>query len=245
MLRNFTRPVRAAIAVPARSPVSARPMMSQLLSVRYFSEQTPKKEESNASSSEPAADSASTTSAEAEAPATEEAPHPLQKLLEECQAKLDEKDKQLVGFKDKYHRSIADFQNLQTRTAKEVADAKSYALRKFAKDLLESVDNFDRALSVVEADKKQDPVTANSKEMVDLYDGIKLTQNVFEKTLEKHGITKLNPIGEKFDPNLHEALFQAPQEGKEPGTVLAVQQTGFLYNGKVLRAAKVGVVLDP
>lgn len=214
MLRNFVRPARA-MASPARRSVFKQTSVS---SIRFYSEEAPKEE------------------------AKEEEIHPLQKALDECQAKLDEKDKQLVSFKDKYLRSIADFQNLQTRTAKEVSDAKSYALRKFAKDLLESVDNFDRALSVVSVDKEQ--ASAENRELVDLYDGIKMTQDIFEKTLAKHGISKVNPVGEKFDPNLHEALFQAPQEDKDPGSVFVVQQTGFLYNGKVLRAAKVGVVLD-
>ena len=71
-----------------------------------------------------------------------------------------------------------------------------------------------------------------------------MTQNVFEKTLEKHGVEKkMFPEGEKFDPNQHEATFEAPQPDKEPGTVLLfVQQAGFLLNDRVLRAAKVGVV---
>lgn len=224
MLRNILR----YSAAPMRAmPIATRSVVSQstVSSVRFYSEAAKKEGEGEAAKEE----------------GSEEA-HPLQKALDECQTKLEEKDKQLVGFKDKYLRSIADFQNLQNRTAKEVADAKSYALRKFAKDLLESVDNFDRALSVVDADKKQDPV--EHKELIDLYEGIKMTQQVFEKTLAKHGITKVNPVGEKFDPNVHEAIFQAPQQDKEPGSVFVVQQTGFIYNGKVLRAAKVGVVLE-
>lgn len=224
MLRNI---IGASSKAPLRAmaiPAIARPVLRQATAIRFYSEA--KKEESEAPK---------------EAEGASEQVSPLQQELDSIKAKLEEKDKQLVSFKDKYLRSIADFQNLQTRTAKEVADAKSFALRKFAKDLLESVDNFDRALSVVDADKKQDPV--EHKELIDLYEGIKMTQGVFEKTLEKHGIVKVNPVGEKFDPNVHEALFQAPQPDKEPGTVFSVQQTGFIYNGKVLRAAKVGVVL--
>lgn len=168
--------------------------------------------------------------------------HSLQKTLDDCKIKLDEKDEQLVGYRDKYLHSLADFQNLQDRTLREVSDAKSYALRSFAKDLLASVDNFDLALRVVDVDKKRDPV--EHKKLIDLYNGITMTQQVFEKTLASHGITKITPIGEKFDPNLCEAVSKAPQAGMEPGTVFSVEQTGFLYNGKVLRRAKVGVVLD-
>lgn len=116
-------------------------------------------------------------------------PIPYKKTLDNCKTKLDEKDKQLVGYRDKYLHSLADFQNLQDRTLREVLDAKSYALRSFAKDLLVSVDNFDLALSVVDVDKKKDPV--EHKKLIDFYNGIKMTQQVFEKTLASYGITKL------------------------------------------------------
>lgn len=160
--------------------------------------------------------------------------------LAEAKAKFEKKDKEAAQFKDQLMRSIADFRNLQETTKREVTKAKDYALQKFAKDLLESVDNFDRALSVVDADKRADPV--NHKELVDLYEGIKMTQNVFEKTLERHGLKKIHPEGEKFDPNQHEATFEAPHPDKEPGIVFFVQQSGFSYNDRVIRAAKVGIV---
>lgn len=175
-------------------------------------------------------------------PATEQDAEltPCEKELKELQAKFEKKDKEAAQFKDQLLRSMADFRNLQETTKREITKAKEFALQKFAKDLLESVDNFDRALSVVDQDKRNDP--ENHKELVDLYEGIKMTQNVFEKTLERHGLKKIFPEGEKFDPNQHEATFEAPQPDKEPGTVFFVQQAGFLLNDRVLRAAKVGVV---
>lgn len=222
-----------------QSPINQ--IQRQAQQVRLYSEEKSTKqdnEEEKSASKEESSSSAEATPKEHEDLHDD---HPVKKLLNECRAKLEDKDKQAAQFKDKYLRAVADFQNLQHRTVKEVSDAKDYALRKFAKDLLESVDNFDRALGVVAEDKRNDPET--HKELIDLYNGIKMTQEVFEKTLEKHGIKKIDPVGEKFDPNLHEATFQAPQADKEAGTVFFVQQTGFLYNGKVLRAAKVGVVL--
>lgn len=184
-------------------------------------------------------------SAEASKNATEEEKElpqasPLELELDALKKKYETKDKEAAQYKDQLLRSIADFRNLQTTTAREIAQAKDFALQKFAKDLLESVDNFDRALSVVDQDKVNNP--EQHKELADLYEGIKMTQTVFEKTLAKHGLVKLEPIGEKFDPHKHEATFEAPQADKEPGTVFFVQQPGFLYNDRVLRAAKVGIV---
>ena len=78
--------------------------------------------------------------------------------------------------------------------------------------------------------------------MKNLFDGVSMTRNVFEKTLEKHGIQKIDPMGEQFDPNQHEATFEIPQPDKEPGTVFHVQQPGYTLNSRVLRPAKVGLV---
>lgn len=167
----------------------------------------------------------------------EEELSPIEKDLKELREKLEKKDKELVEFKDRYVRSLADFRNLQETTKREIQKAKDFALQKFAKDLIESIDNFGHALSAV----KEDSVKA-SDEVAQLYDGVKLTRDVFEKTLTKHGLKKIDPLDEEFDPNKHEATFQAPQENKEPGTVFFVQQPGYELNGRVLRAAKVGIV---
>ncbi|ODQ48154.1 hypothetical protein PICMEDRAFT_123971 [Pichia membranifaciens NRRL Y-2026] len=148
-----------------------------------------------------------------------------------------EEAKELVEMKDLYVRSIADFRNLQETTKREIQKAKDFALQKFAKDLIESIDNFGHALSAV----KEDSVKAND-EIKQLYDGVKLTRDVFEKTLTRHGMKKIDPMDEEFDPNKHEATFQAPNQEKEPGTVFFVQQPGYELNGRVLRAAKVGIV---
>jgi molecular chaperone GrpE len=83
---------------------------------------------------------------------------------------------------------------------------------------------------------------ATNKPLKDLYTGVNLTRNEMMKTFGKYGIHEYNPMGEQFDPNLHNALFQAPVEGKEPGTVFSVQKTGFKIQDRILRAAQVGVV---
>lgn len=145
----------------------------------------------------------------------------------------------MICAQDKYLRSVADFRNLQERTKREIQTAKDFALRKFATDLVESVDNFDRALSVVPHER-----LAGNSDLVTLHDGLKMTEQILMNTLKKHGLERFDPSveKEKFDPNTHEAVFMAPQPDKEDGTVFHTQQKGFLLNGRVLRAAKVGVV---
>lgn len=136
---------------------------------------------------------------------------------------------------DKYLRSVADFRNLQERTKREIASAKDFALSRFAKDLIESVDNLDRALLTVPAAS----LRPENKDLVTLHDGLKMTETILMQTLKKHGLERFDPSAEKekFDPNVHEAVFMAPQQGKEDGTVFFTQQKGFLLNGRVLRVS--------
>jgi molecular chaperone GrpE len=129
---------------------------------------------------------------------------------------------------------------LQERTKREIQAAKDFALQRFARDLVESVDNLDRALTTVPAEK----LKSGNNDLVTLHDGLKMTESILMTTLKKHGLERFDPSveGEKFNANVHEAVFQAPQADKEDGTVFHTQQKGFLLNGRVLRAAKVGVV---
>lgn len=140
-------------------------------------------------------------------------------------------------------RSVADFRNLQDRAARDQKSARDFAIQKFAKDLVDSVDNLDRALTM-----GQDKIKAsegNDKQNEDLasfYEGVKMTEGLMLQTLTKHGLERFDPDGEKFNANEHEATFMAPMPDKEDNSVFHVQQKGFKLNGRVLRAAKVGVV---
>ncbi|KAF2173049.1 hypothetical protein M409DRAFT_62677 [Zasmidium cellare ATCC 36951] len=156
------------------------------------------------------------------------------------QKELEAKKKENLDLTDRLKRQVADYRNLQEQTKREVNAARDFALQKFAKDLLDSVDNLDRALQNV----PQEKITQENKELSDLYNGLKMTEEILMKTLAKHGMERIDPSieGETFNPNIHEATFQAPQPDKKDGTVFFTQQKGFLYNGRVLRAAKVGVV---
>ncbi|KAM0486142.1 hypothetical protein ACHAPX_000844 [Trichoderma viride] len=156
---------------------------------------------------------------------------------------LEAKDAEARDWKDKCLRTVADFRNLQDRTAREVKSARDFAIQKFAKDLVDSVDNLDRALSTVSPEKlKAENKSEDLQELANFYEGLKMTENILIQTLAKHGLERLEPDGVKFNPNEHEATFMAPQPGKEDNTVFFVQQKGFKLNGRVLRAAKVGIV---
>lgn len=138
-----------------------------------------------------------------------------------------------------YLRSVADFRNLQDRTQRDMKAARDFAIQNFAKDLVESVDNLDRALSMVPAEKLK---AEGNQELVNLYEGLRMTEKILLQTLKKHGLERFDPINEPFNPNEHEATFMTAMEGKENNTVCHTQQTGFKLNGRILRPAKVGVV---
>jgi molecular chaperone GrpE len=133
----------------------------------------------------------------------------------------------------------ADFINLQRRTEQEKASTKDFAIQGFASDLLSTVDILTAALKHV-----NQPIAEDNKDLVALFNGVEMTKQELLKTLAKHGVVAFDPTGEKFDPNKHEALFQAPVEGKEPGTVLECQKTGYMIKSRTLRPAQVGVVQD-
>jgi molecular chaperone GrpE len=149
------------------------------------------------------------------------------------------------NLQDRYLRSVAEYRNLQERTKREVQSAKDFALQKFAKDLVDSVDNLDRALAMVPEEKlNAKEKNEHLQDLVSLYDGLKMTESILMQTLKKHGLERFDPSveGEKFNPNEHEATFMTPMEGKDDNTVFHTQQKGFKLNGRILRAAKVGVV---
>lgn len=178
---------------------------------------------------------------------------PLKKELEgknkevvDLKVRIDLPESKLSSYiltlsKDKYLRSVAEFRNLQERTRRDIDNARTFAIQKFATDLVDSVDNFDRALNAVPVEKINPPEGEPNKDLVDLYSGLKMTENVLMNTLKKHGLVRFDPTepvdgkAQKFDPNVHEATFMTPAQGKEDGDVLYTQSKGFLLNGRVLR----------
>ena len=141
-----------------------------------------------------------------------------------------------TDLKDKLLRTLADMENLRRRTEREVADARTYAVTNFARDMLTVADNTRRALESAppEAAQAEGPLKA-------LVEGVELTERDLLKTLERYGVKKLEPQGQKFDPNLHQAMFEVPDPSVPNGTVVQVVQSGYVIGERVLRPALVGV----
>jgi molecular chaperone GrpE len=142
-----------------------------------------------------------------------------------------------AGLKDRLLRTLAEMENLRRRTEKEVADAKAYGVTTFARDMLTFADNLRRALENVPAEARE----AADNTLKAFVEGIELTERDFLSRLSRHGVRKLEPKGQKFDPNFHEALFEAHDESVPPGTVAHVVEEGFAIGERVLRPAKVAV----
>lgn len=140
-------------------------------------------------------------------------------------------------LKDKTLRTVAEMENLRRRTAREIADTRSYAVANFARDLLGVGDNLQRAIQAVSEEKRE----SGSEEFKNLFEGVELTERELLKALDKAGVTKFNPEGEKFDPNLHQAMFEMPDESKPNNSVAQVVQEGYKIGERVLRPAMVGV----
>ncbi|XP_065145485.1 grpE protein homolog 1, mitochondrial [Paramisgurnus dabryanus] len=150
-------------------------------------------------------------------------------------------EEQLKDVTDKYKRALADTENLRQRSQKMIDDAKLYGIQGFCKDLLEVADILEKATeSVPKAE-----ITSANPHLKNLYDGLVMTEVQIQKVFNKHGLIKLNPDGRKFDPYEHEAVFHAPVDGKEPGTIAIVTKVGYKLHGRTLRPALVGVVKAP
>ena len=128
-------------------------------------------------------------------------------------------------------------ENLRPRTARDVQDARAYAVSNFARDMLSVSDNLRRALEAIPAEAK----AAADAGLKALAEGVEMTERAMLTTLERHGVKKLAPEGEKFDPNFHQAMFEIPNPGVPANTVLQVVQPGYSIGDRVLRPAMVGV----
>jgi molecular chaperone GrpE len=140
-------------------------------------------------------------------------------------------------LKDKLLRTLADMENLRRRTEREIGDAKAYAVTSFARDMLASADNLRRALDSVPESAR----TGAEAALTALIEGVELTERDLLKTLERHGVRKIDPLAEKFDPNLHQAMFEAPDAATPKGMVSKVVQSGYKIGERVLRPALVGI----
>ena len=145
---------------------------------------------------------------------------------------LDETSEELTKVKDQLLRTVAEMENVRRRAQRDVENAHKFAVEKLLSDLLPVIDSLEKA---VEAAK----TTENPDSMAE---GIRLSLKLFVSTLEKAGIAIVDPLGEPFDPQLHEAMAMVPNPDAEPNSVMDVMQRGYTLNGRLVRAAKVVVV---
>jgi molecular chaperone GrpE len=145
--------------------------------------------------------------------------------------------KEVVEMRDKMLRTLAEMENLRKRTSREVADARTYGITGFARDVLEIADNLQRALDAVPAEAK----AAADPGLKALMEGVELTERSLLNALERHGVKRLDPSGGKFDPNFHQAMYEVPDPSVPAGTVVEVVQAGYTIGDRVLRPALVAV----
>ena len=147
-----------------------------------------------------------------------------------------ELEAQLAETKEQLLRAVAEQENMRRRQAKELDDAHKFALTKFSRDLLSVADNLSRALASV-----PEGATPDAAALEGLLTGVKLTEKELQSAFDKHGLHKIDPTGEKFDPNFHEAMFEVPTNDAPAGQVMQVIEPGYVLNGRVVRPARVGV----
>jgi molecular chaperone GrpE len=175
---------------------------------------------------DPTARQAETMAAETDSSVTAEAGDPVAEARSEA-----------AEFKDKLLRTLAEMENLRKRTEREVIDARLYGIAGFARDVLAAADNMHRALEAI-GPELRDAADAKVKAFIE---GVEITERELLKTLEKNGVKKFSPQGEKFDPNVHQAMYEVQTSDQPPGQVAQVIQAGYMIGDRVLRPALVAV----
>lgn len=178
------------------------------------------------------------TAGQAETTAAESATKPEAGIAAEQPDPMAELAREVAEYKDKLLRTLAEMENLRKRTEREVADARLYGNASFARDVLQVADNMHRALAAIDPSLRE---AADSKGKA-LVEGVELTERELLKVLEKHGVKKFSPAGEKFDPNFHQAMYEVESAELPPGRVAQVIQAGYILGERVLRPALVAVV---
>ncbi len=145
--------------------------------------------------------------------------------------------KEAAEARDRMLRTLAEMENLRKRTSREVADARVYGITGFARDVLDIADNLQRALDAVPYETR----AAADPGLKALIEGVELTERSLLNALEKNGVKKFDPTGEKFDPNFQQAMYEVPDPTVPSGTVMQVVQSGYMIGDRILRPALVGV----
>ena len=169
-----------------------------------------------------------------------------EKSLEEAPAEVVEEpeeigpEQQIAELNEKMLRLAAELENTRRRAERDKSDALRYGVTGFARDMVSVGDNLTRALNAIEETDRE----GLSDNMVNLLEGVGATQRDLMAALQRNGVKPIAPEGEKFDPNFHEAIYEAPGTGQDNGTIIEVVEIGYMIGDRLLRAAKVGVAKD-
>ena len=177
----------------------------------------------------PAADSASAANSYFEQDVSELDP----------QARVAAPEAEIAEHKDRLLRALAEAENTRRRTQRERDDAAKYAVTSFARDLLSAADNLGRALDSLPEAEARDERTRS------LLAGVAATERELLSVFERYGIRRIDPLGEPFDHNFHQAIFEAERADQPPGTIVEVLQPGYVLHDRLLRPAMVGVAKPP
>ncbi|MBV8890022.1 MAG: nucleotide exchange factor GrpE [Alphaproteobacteria bacterium] len=154
------------------------------------------------------------------------------------EARIGALETELAEHKDRLLRALAETENVRRRAQREREDAEKFAVGGFAKDLLSVADNLRRALDSLPEAEARDERTRS------LLAGVAATERELLGVFERHGIKRIDPKGERFDHNFHQAIFEAPNSGRPAGTIVEVLQPGYVLRERLLRPAMVGVAKD-
>ena len=194
---------------------------------------TPKTQQQTAEApSEPASEVAAETASET---ASEAAAEPVDAAPAEPTA-----EEQIATLNDQLLRTLAELENTRRRAERDRGDALKFGAMSFARDMLSVADNMQRALKAA-ADLGADDLPDAAKAMLE---GVEATERDLQASLQRHKVLPINPMGEKFDPNQHEAMFEAPGTGQAAGTIIEVIEIGYMMAERLLRPAKVGIAKD-
>lgn len=147
---------------------------------------------------------------------------------------------ELASVKDQLLRALAETENVRGRAKRDLEDAAKYSIANFARDMASVADDLGRAIGSVPQDAAADEGALKA-----LVEGVEMTRRNLEATLDRHGLTRIDPLDEKFDHNFHEAMFEVETRDKEPGTVVQVIQQGYRIHDRLLRPARVGIAKRP
>jgi molecular chaperone GrpE len=148
---------------------------------------------------------------------------------------------EVAAMKDRALRALADAENTRKRAEREREETKTFAITRFARDLLSVSDNLSRALAALPPDAK----AAAADSVKAILDGVEATERELQAVLARHGVKSIEAEGAKFDPNLHQAIAEVPGEGRAPGTVVSVVQGGYTIGERLLRPAMVTIAQAP